>query len=511
MIGIRKSILITIAAVLSICLSACGKKESPPKEQSRYDMSRTVKVKIETSNTDLIKDEATISLIDSENVIATYLELFPDGRIDDDRIELHPNEDYIMVIKYNGVNEKKEFHTGENDGQYYTLSLDYAKGEFVFSHDEDWRDILDSGEFRYYVNDDGSVTIFGWDGADEEVVIPEKIDGRTVTKIEDLVFCYCKDLKSVEIPDSVTTIGNDTFRKCENLTSIKLPASLTTIGEQAFSECKKLTGIDFPASLTTIGESAFFFCKGLTRIKMPASLTTIEKGAFHWCDGLTNVEIPDSVTMIGEAAFSGCRNLESIDLPASLTTIMRNPFCYNPSLIRIDVSPDNEVFEVIDNVLINKIEKTLVCYPGGLSQSEYIVPEGVQSIGEAAFEGQYALTEIRMPDTLTTIKPVAFENCQNLTDIELPDSVTTIGNLAFFGCEGLESIDIPASVTTIGEMAFENCKDLKSINIPDAVTIIGDNAFKNCDNVTLVVGRDSYAAKYAEENGLQFTERQEKQ
>lgn len=237
----KRRILVTIAAVLSLCMVASGKNESTSQEQRYDDMVDSAKVKIEVSNADIIKDEATIFIVDSNTVIAAYLSVYPDGSINDDKILLHPNEDYRMVLQYNEVSEVKEFHTGVGDGQYYTLSIDYATGDVVFSHDEKWQKILESGDFRYYVNDDKTVTVFGWSGANNEVVIPEEIDGHTVTMIGDYVFYQREGLTSVVIPDTVTTIGERAFYQCKNLSVINLPDALTTIGDYAFGACDNLT------------------------------------------------------------------------------------------------------------------------------------------------------------------------------------------------------------------------------------------------------------------------------
>ena len=70
---------------------------------------------------------------------------------------------------------------------------------------------------------------------------------------------------------------------------------------------------------------------------------------------------------------------------------------------------------------------------------------------------------------------------------------------------GILSVTIPDGVTAIHEMTFSTCIYLKSIVIPDSVTSIGSHAFSDCRNVTLTVGRDSYAEQYCIENGIDYT------
>ncbi|MDY2656375.1 MAG: leucine-rich repeat protein [Candidatus Limiplasma sp.] len=257
--------------------------------------------------------------------------------------------------------------------------------------------------------------------------------------------------------------------------------------------------------VTTIGDSAFWECKSLTDITIPDSVTTIGDSAFGWCDSLTDITIPDSVVSMGGNPFVGCDNLQTIT-----------------------VSPDHPNLAMIDNVLFDKTEKKLIGYPAGRDAANYEIPQGITSIGDAAFGWCNSLTDITIPDSVITIGDAAFEGCDSLTDITIPDSVTTIGDAAFYGCKSLTSITLPDSVTTIGDFtfglcdsltsitlpdsvttignaAFWECKSLTDITIPDSVTTIGDSAFYGCNSLILTVGRDSYAKQYAVENGIQYT------
>ena len=212
-----------------------------------------------------------------------------------------------------------------------------------------------------------------------------------------------------------------------------------------------------------------------------------------------------TVTSIGDEAFSGCRALTSIELPDSVTSMGVNLFAGCESLKNIQVSLEQPVFAVIDGVLFNKAEKSLICYPAGKQEEAYEVPQGIQQIKFGAFAGCRFLTTIELPDSVTSIGDGAFAECSALTNIELPDGLTSIGEYAFLGCSALTSIELPDSVTSIGDVAFSYCSSLTSIELPDSVTSIGDSAFEKCDNLTMTVQRDSYAARYAKDNNLNYT------
>ena len=136
-------------------------------------------------------------------------------------------------------------------------------------------------------------------------------------------------------------------------------------------------------------------------------------------------------------------------------------------------SSDPADFEIEDGVLKEYRGK------GG----DVVIPNGVTSIGDSAFEGCSSLTSITIPNSVASIGWSAFGDCSGLTRITIPNSVTSIEEGAFSGCSGLTSITIPKSVTSIEEGAFFGCSSLKSITIPKGVTSIADGAFCGCESL----------------------------
>lgn len=173
-------------------------------------------------------------------------------------------------------------------------------------------------DFYYAINAKNEITITGRNLFSSSFLdIPSTIEGKIVTTIGKAAF---KDssLKSITIPNSVTTIGDDAFENCDSLTSITIPNSVTTIGEYAFRSCDSLISITIPNSVTTIEEFAFGNCNSLKSITIPDSVTTIEGFVFYDCDSLTSITIPDSVISIGVDAFDDCESI----------TIQCNPGSY---------------------------------------------------------------------------------------------------------------------------------------------------------------------------------------
>ena len=152
----------------------------------------------------------------------------------------------------------------------------------------------------------------------EHFVNLEKISGHA--------FKYCSSLKSITIPDSVTSIGWDAFYCCSSLKSIIIPNSVTWIGEGAFDGCQNLASITIPEGVTSIGENAFRWCKRLESVTIPDGVTSIGENAFRWCTRLESLTIPDSVIEIGESAFEGCTNLTNLIYSNNIEEIGKDAF-----------------------------------------------------------------------------------------------------------------------------------------------------------------------------------------
>ena len=105
------------------------------------------------------------------------------------------------------------------------------------------------------------------------------------------------------------------------LTSVNIPNSVTTIGDSAFYCCAYLTSITIPNSVTTIGDNAFYYCVSLTSVTIPNSVTTIEGEAFRDCTNLQKVNIGNSVKTIGISAFKNCTRITQISSEAVVPPI----------------------------------------------------------------------------------------------------------------------------------------------------------------------------------------------
>ena len=132
-------------------------------------------------------------------------------------------------------------------------------------------------QYQYEVNsdDENTITITKYIGSEQEIEIPNTLDGYTVTSIGDYAFRYNTSLINIIIPNSVTSIETGAFYGCSVLKNITLPEYLTTIESYTFYNCTNLETIIIPDNVSNIKYSAFNGCSGLTSINLPDTITTI--------------------------------------------------------------------------------------------------------------------------------------------------------------------------------------------------------------------------------------------
>lgn len=369
---------------------------------------------------------------------------------------------------------------------------------------------LDSeGKWYYVVLEDGTAKLTGCTGFVGTVVVPDMVDGYTVTTIaEGAIWNKETDdddgaINRIEIPATVENIediqwlfnGNYGGEGLESISISEDNSTYCMVDNVLFSADKKTLIYYWTCERWDDDEK-----ESRSQYTIPDTVTRVESRAFLLCEYINTIEIPESVEYIGSNAFGGC-TLQNIVLDAN-----------------------NKCFVVADGVLYTSDMKKLILYPVSQSDTEYEIPNGVTIIEGYAFANNNYIEKIVIPDSVTNIGDHAFADCKNLSLVNIPEGVTqidactflsagnhlglkvilpntlkSIGISAFSGASlsmdfqlpeglisigdyafqysGAKSIVIPSSVETIGDYAFYECNDLKELEIQDGVKTIGTRAF----------------------------------
>lgn len=346
-----------------------------------------------------------------------------------------------------------------------------------------------------YKEKDGAVELTTYNGGGTSVKIPEKLDGKPVTAIDSGVFVKTENVKSVELPSSVTEIddnafapfveraevaeGNSVFFSKDGIIYEKESGALFLCPEGRTGE------VTIPEGTRKIDDWAFSSC-GVTSVVVPEGVEYLGWDAFAYCEELKSVKLPSTLTEIDGGAFKGCLSLETLEIPETVTEIGSSVFDETPFLEKLRAK---DPLVVINNILVD----------GQTAKGEVVIPDGVVKISGHAFEVEYSenpnITKVTIPDSVTEIGECAFSGCVNLAEAKLPKGITEIPIQTFANCKSLKSVDIPNGVELIASSAFEDCAELTQANVPDTVTdCYLDDCFRGCDKVDVTFKGKTYTA-----------------
>ena len=353
--------------------------------------------------------------------------------------------------------------------------------------------VYESGNYRYTLNDDGTVTIVSYIKGKEirasvtNMIIPESLGGKTVTAIGKDAFNGSKDvmklanLTSVTIPATVVSIEKSAFSGCGNLKKVTFAenSQLKNIGPYAFNSCKALTSIEIPASVSSLGESAFGQCAGLETIIFdgPSELKSLDYHAFYKCKNIQHIELPEGLETIGEGAFQSWNSLKTVNIPSSVKTIEDNAFVGCENLEYVNIFGTDHADSQLEYIGYQAFKSCPLL-------SSIIIPDSVVTISGSAFkDSSYTVPEIVIGDSVEIIGDEAFF----LTDVKVktaignPEYIKTINGTAY---NVRQSIKLGKSLKKIGAKAFaaslgRNIENFY-IEVPETIEEIGTDAFRGC-------------------------------
>ncbi len=396
---------------------------------------------------------------------------------------------------------------------------------------------------------DGTCYINGFSKVGEvddvgELIIPETLNGMTVTGISKNAFENCTELTKVVVPNTVTTIEFSAFQGCANLETVVMGNNITYIGSSAFNGCTKLNDITIPDTVTTLGAGAFYNTayyndesnwengllylenyllsanknisgeivikdgttlmagglfkgnKNITKVTIPGSLTIVSGESFRECSNLTEVVLLEGVKEIGEMAFWNCPKLVKITIPASFQKVGSSAFGntrikephYNGTI-------DQWVSIDFDNYSENPIYTAKTLYINGEELKEAVISAPI--VKKGAFANCKTLEKVTLTDSVVEIEEQAFWYTFNLKEINFGKNITKVGRNVFEYCSNIEKVNTTASVNEWAQIDFYNGQSnpisiSNSLYVNDmllenatfsGVTEIKPYTFYNCDSL----------------------------
>ena len=326
-------------------------------------------------------------------------------------------------------------------------------------------------------------------------------------------------------PEGEVYIGNVFYEYKGTIpdnTTLCLRQGTIGVAGHALLQQMGLAGIVIPSGMKTIGYMAFYGCSSLKEVVVPNSVTNICGYAFDSCTGIKSLVIGENVTF-DDGAFCNCTSIERIVSLLSADKVKSNNLAndvfgwlkkstctlYLPQGAK-EVYASSRVWRDFVNVEEYETYSGLCGY---YSQSQWaltadvltisgwdstngynnipwekykddirivVIENGVNAIGDNAFENCRNLKNVILPNSVTSIRDYAFQNCAGLISVVIPNSVKTIGRGVFYNCSGLKSAVIGNGLTEICDGMFANCKNLESVMIPNTITRIGSYAFDGC-------------------------------
>ncbi len=343
----------------------------------------------------------------------------------------------------------------------------------------------------------GAVTILSYKGTSEHLIIPTEINDLPVTAIADGAFAGNVTLKTLIIPESITTIGTGILAGCENLHSLQTPLmgeskeGTQYLGYLFGATTHEDNARDIPVSLKclrimgdwqTLPAYALFDCNDLICLSLPETVKVIEKFAVYNGASLRQIDGLERVVTFGDRSLMNCSDLQIVTLGNTLETVGFGAFEGCTSIRAL----------TLPFVGRTRTENTYLGYIFGAAQPDFAkgfypanleritLTSNCQTLGNYAFFECESLKEIILHEGLTSIGVRAFYGCMSLWSIKLPDSVTTIREAAFFGCDALTTIDFGHGLTEIGINAFYNCDSLTEVTLPTTLKALPTSCFAGC-------------------------------
>lgn len=327
-------------------------------------------------------------------------------------------------------------------------------------------EIYSTEDFQYEILSDNTINITKCiNTTDEEITIPEEINGYPVTKI-------CQNSSSVLFPTDNTTV--------KRLNIPKSVISITT-GSLKHSSLEYIN-VDKENTKYASDENGLLYSKDMSTLLLcPNGLQSDEliipdtvndliysSNVFTSCKKIKRIVFPKSATSICYD-FSDCTSLESVEFPDNVKNSNNKSICFQfcTALKSVDLSN------------IHPLNLANYVFKNCTSLESVTLNTEITRISDSSFYGCSSFKSIDLLNAEVTIGSSAFSGCTSLSTVSGTENVTSVGVSAFGGCSSLTQISFGENLKGIGNYAFQNCTSLTEVSVPNKEIGIGESAFKN--------------------------------
>ena len=328
-------------------------------------------------------------------------------------------------------------------------------------------------DFEYeYDSETGEMCIIGYNGDSADVIIPESIEGHTVTMIN--IYFYNENMRTVFVPAGVSGLGIVDFnKKLENVYVDEANQTYKSVDGVLYTKDEKILVLfpNRPDKKAVISEGT----EGIV-------YTAFSNSSF------SEIFIPDSIKYVYRQSVE----VDSKDWDIlSVENCLPGILSYQAELENVYVGEENKNIMSIDGMVYSKDMKTFVMCPQTRS-GEVVIDNNVEILGRASFGKCTDVNRIVLGDKITEIRDICFMY-SGLTELNIPDSCTNIGRDIFFECQGLTTINIPVGIKELNYAIFEGSY-IRDLILPDDSAFAYENGIiydRNKTKVILALGESA--------------------
>ncbi len=328
-------------------------------------------------------------------------------------------------------------------------------------------------DFEYeYDSETGEMCITGYNGDSADVIIPESIEGHTVTMIN--IYFYNENMRTVFVPAGVSGLGIVDFnKKLENVYVDEANQTYKSVDGVLYTKDEKILVLfpNRPDKKAVISEGT----EGIV-------YTAFNNSSF------SEIFIPDSIKYVYRQSVE----VDSKDWDIfSVENCLPGILSYQAELENVYVGEKNKNIMSIDGMVYSKDMKTFVMCPQTRS-GEVVIDNNIEILGRAAFGKCTDVNRIVLGDKIIEIRDICFMY-SGLTELNIPDSCTNIGRDIFFECQGLTTVNIPVGIKELNYAIFEGSY-IRDLILPDDSAFAFENGIiydRNKTKVILALGESA--------------------